>query len=41
MDYAQQQRNPAKHLIGLTIVVLLHVVVIQSDQRNIHPDYPG
>jgi len=30
MDYAQQQRNPAKHLIGLTIVVLLHVVVIYA-----------
>jgi protein TonB len=27
MDYAQQQRNPAKHLIGLTVVVLLHLLL--------------
>lgn len=30
MNYAQQQRNPAKHLIGFTIVALLHVVVIYA-----------
>ncbi len=30
MDYAQQQRNPAKHLIGFTLVVLLHVVVVYA-----------
>jgi protein TonB len=30
MDFAQQQRNPTRHLIGLTIVVLLHVVVIYA-----------
>jgi protein TonB len=30
MDYAQQQRNPAKHLIGFSLVVLLHVVVIYA-----------
>jgi periplasmic protein TonB len=30
MDYAQQQRNPMRHLVGLTIVVLLHVVVIYA-----------
>ena len=28
MDYAQQQRNPAKHLVGLTVVVLLHVALV-------------
>ena len=27
MDYASQQRNPAKHSIGFGIVILLHVVV--------------
>jgi periplasmic protein TonB len=30
MDFAQQQRNPTRHLIGLTVVVLLHVVVIYA-----------
>jgi protein TonB len=30
MDYAQQQRNPLRHLIGFTLVVLLHVVVIYA-----------
>src|SRR5208337_3652749 len=30
MDYAQQQRNPAKHLIGFSLVVLLHVVVVYA-----------
>ena len=30
MDFAQQQRNPARHMIGITIVVLLHVVVIYA-----------
>ncbi len=28
MDYAQQQRSPARHIIGLGIVVALHVVLI-------------
>jgi protein TonB len=28
MDFAQQQRNPTKHLVGLTFVALLHVVII-------------
>ncbi len=27
MDYAQQQRNPGKHLSGLTVVVLLHLLL--------------
>ena len=30
MDFAQQQRNPARHMIGITIVILLHVVVIYA-----------
>jgi periplasmic protein TonB len=28
MDYARQQRDPAKHAIGITFVVLVHVLVI-------------
>jgi protein TonB len=27
MDYAQQQRNPFKHLTGFVLVLLLHIVV--------------
>ncbi|HRH89942.1 MAG TPA: energy transducer TonB, partial [Rubrivivax sp.] len=27
MDYAQQQRNPGKHVVGLSVVVALHVVL--------------
>ncbi len=30
MDYAQQQRDPTKHLIGITIVVLLHVLIVYA-----------
>jgi protein TonB len=30
MDYAQQQRNPTKHLVGIAVVVLLHVVVVYA-----------
>lgn len=30
MDYAQQQRNPTKHLVGIGVVLLLHVVVIYA-----------
>lgn len=28
MDYAQQQRNPAKHMVGIVVVILLHVALI-------------
>ena len=28
MDYARQQRDPARHVIGITFVVLVHVLVI-------------
>jgi protein TonB len=28
MDYARQQRDPTRHAIGITFVVLLHVLVI-------------
>lgn len=28
MDYAQQQRNPTKHLVGIVVVILLHVALI-------------
>jgi protein TonB len=30
MDYAQQQRDPTKHLVGLSIVFLLHVLLIYA-----------
>ena len=30
MDFAQQQRNPTRHLIGITFVVLLHILVIYA-----------
>lgn len=30
MDFAQQQRNPTRHLMGITGVVLLHVLVIYA-----------
>ncbi|HET9024451.1 MAG TPA: energy transducer TonB, partial [Burkholderiaceae bacterium] len=28
MDFAQQQRDPTRHLIGISAVVLLHVLVV-------------
>jgi periplasmic protein TonB len=30
MNYAEQQRNPGRHLIGTSAVILLHVVVIYA-----------
>ena len=30
MDFARQQRDPTRHLIGITIVILLHVLVIYA-----------
>jgi protein TonB len=30
MDFAQQQRNPTRHLLGITFVVLLHILVIYA-----------
>ena len=30
MDYAQQNRDPTRHLIGITVVVLLHVVLVYA-----------
>ena len=30
MDFARQQRDPTKHLIGITFVVLVHVIVIYA-----------
>ena len=27
LDYAQQQRNPGKHVVGLSVVVVLHVLL--------------
>ena len=28
MDYARQQRDPTRHVIGIAFVVLVHVLVI-------------
>lgn len=28
MDFAQEQRKPAKHLVGIVVVVLLHIVLV-------------
>jgi protein TonB len=28
MDYASRQRNPSRHIVGISIVVLIHVLVI-------------
>ena len=30
MDYAQTQRNPAKHLAGLAFVIVLHVLLVYA-----------
>jgi periplasmic protein TonB len=30
MDFARQQRDPARHLIGITFVVLFHAIVIYA-----------
>lgn len=30
MDYAQQQRNPTKHLVGITVVILLHIALVYA-----------
>jgi periplasmic protein TonB len=30
MDFAQQQRNPLKHMAGITFVVLLHILLIYA-----------
>jgi protein TonB len=28
MDFARQQRSPTRHLVGISVVVLLHIIVI-------------
>jgi protein TonB len=30
MDFARQQRDPTRHLVGITFVVLLHVLVVYA-----------
>ena len=30
MDYAQEQRNPTKHLVGFVVVILLHVALVYA-----------
>ena len=30
MDYAQQQRAPTRHVIGLSVVVLLHILLVYA-----------
>ena len=28
MDYARQQRDPTRHMLGIGVVILIHVLVI-------------
>jgi periplasmic protein TonB len=30
MDFARQQRNPTKHMVGIAVVILVHVLVIYA-----------
>jgi protein TonB len=30
MDFAQQQRNPAKHLVGIAFVVIFHILLVYA-----------
>ena len=30
MDFARQQRSPTRHVVGITVVILLHVLVIYA-----------
>jgi protein TonB len=30
VDFAQQQRNPAKHLVGISIVIVMHILLIYA-----------
>ncbi len=30
MDFARQQRDPTRHLIGITFVILVHAIVIYA-----------
>ncbi|WP_374353566.1 hypothetical protein [Chitinimonas sp.] len=30
MDFAQEQRKPTKHLVGISFVILLHVVIVYA-----------
>jgi protein TonB len=30
VDFAQQQRNPGKHVIGISLVVLMHIIMIYA-----------
>jgi len=30
MNYAEQQRNPGRHAVGITVVVLLHVLIVYA-----------
>lgn len=30
MDFAQQQRNPTKHIAGITFVILLHILIVYA-----------
>ncbi|WP_269533182.1 energy transducer TonB [Chitinimonas sp. BJYL2] len=36
MDYAQQQRNPSKHIVGFGLVILLHVVIGYALMNGLH-----
>ncbi len=30
MDYAQEQRNPTKHMVGIAVVILLHIALVYA-----------
>ncbi len=30
MDYAQDQRNPTKHMVGIAVVILLHIALVYA-----------
>ena len=30
MDFARQQRDPTRHLIGISVVILVHAIVIYA-----------
>ncbi len=30
MDYAQEQRNPTKHMVGIAVVILLHIAIVYA-----------
>ncbi len=35
MDYASQQRNPAKHVLGIVVVIAMHVLLVWALQNGL------